>query len=340
LDQAIEANAYQGVTVNDASKKPTNPRKSGQEKIEEVYKALDDIETLLDSVLDNVGSYLSCLADINQNRIASDCVALGRNAIHDKVKLIRRTLDNSKDKKDAVQAHSILARQDKKERKRKMQSLLVSMRNDPGGELQATLDFVKEMMPRATTSDIENADSENATSTPLTSDKENSPIDPPAQPNTNNDATSSSPTKKKARPSNDSNEFVINVSLPEDGKMYRVEEAINIFMHAQANVADLSQSSNLNTHRSYLSAYKKAMLKYLPIKMTAFNCQIKNASKPGALLSLAGKGWDDKGRPPLLSIDEILQTQTAQQASHANKGWKKSDTEAALIDAAKRKKTE
>jgi uracil DNA glycosylase len=82
------------------------------------------------------------------------------------------------------------------------------------------------------------------------------------------------------------------------------------------------------------------MLKYLPIKMTAFNCQIKNASKPGALLSLAGKGWDDKGRPPLLSIDELLQTQTAQQASHANKGWEKSDTEAALIDAAKRKKTE
>jgi hypothetical protein len=211
------------------------------------------------------------------------------------------------------------------------------MCNDPGGELRATLDFVKEMMPRATTSDIENA-----TSTPLTdsSDKENSPIDPPAQPNTNNDATSSSPTKKKARPSNDSNEFVINISLPEDGKMYRVEVAINIFMHVQANVADLSQSSNLNTHRSNLSAYKKAMLKYLPIKMRAFNNQIRNASKPGVLSSLTGKGWDDKGRPTLLLIDELLQTQTEQQASHANKGWEKSDTEAALIDAAKRKKTE
>jgi hypothetical protein len=109
LDQAVEANVYRGVTVNDASTKPTNPLKSGQEKIKEVYKALDDIETLLDSVLDNVGRYLACLADVNQNRIASDCVALGRNAIHDKVKLIRRTLNNTKDKKDAVQAHSILA---------------------------------------------------------------------------------------------------------------------------------------------------------------------------------------------------------------------------------------
>lgn len=145
LRQAIDATAYQH--SNDAAKKPSNPRQSGLEKIEKIYWIADDIDNVLSLVFKVVGVYLASLSEVNQNSLASDCIALiGVDVITEKIKAIRRTLDNTKEKSGAVRAHAILTRDKKLLEKHRKQSLLVSMRNNPGRELELTLKYIRDIL--------------------------------------------------------------------------------------------------------------------------------------------------------------------------------------------------
>lgn len=329
LRQAIDATAYQH--SNDAAKKPSNPRQSGLEKIEKIYWIADDIDNVLSLVFEVVGVYLASLSEVNQNSLASDCIALGVDVITEKIKAIRRTLDNTKEKSGAVRAHAILTRDKKLLEKHRKQSLLVSMRNNPGRELELTLKYIRDILqnPNERKQPPEDQLPTSAGALSISNDSEETETE-----NVNpNDQSPSSPSKKRAKP-NDTDEPEIRIPTPQNGRMYTHEEAVDVYMDAKENVVELCGTTNLNFHRIFLRKFKEEMVKrYLFIKISQLNSLIKSREE-----NPSHRTVPQPGRPPLMKLDELLQMQVQHQQSHANIGWERSHTEATLIEAAKRKK--
>ena len=99
---------------------------SDREKFESVYSDADAIKECV-NLLEAIGLYLSSISGLDQNKIASDCVAFATTQISSQLKSIRQAVDNTKVQQGCKQAHAKISAAEKRMMRGRKQQLQLEM---------------------------------------------------------------------------------------------------------------------------------------------------------------------------------------------------------------------
>ena len=290
-------------------------KQSGPEKIESLYESVDLIRLVL-SLIEDTSQYLGSIED-PRIKLAQETLKLSVEEIQKHSNIISSSVNNTKEKKSAKQAHSKLTKDAKRqEADRKLMARRL-MKDNPRAALQASMKHVKETLSLASS----NSASSGNQATSAASIELASTMQP----------------RKKSKTSEDSTkEFNIRLPRPLNGRpTYTPQEAAYHLHTAERDVENLTGTTNKNTHRSFLRRYKDKMIeeKLVPVQISALNELAKKYGAPDQ--PTAPLYWDTKGRPEIMDFKEFLEAFKSQQASRVAQGWGIADTKAVLKNKAK-----
>ena len=134
--------------AKDPTKKSRLSR-SGAEKIDEIYSSVHAIEKVV-KLIERTKDYLSTVTDPKQVKLAVDTLSFSTEAIANRLKCISNCSNNTKEKKDAHQAHAKLSKRKRHEDEERMFILKRTMKDNPRGALMAELKAVKESFAKST----------------------------------------------------------------------------------------------------------------------------------------------------------------------------------------------
>ena len=124
-------------------------KSSGSEKIDEIYSSVHAIENVV-KLIEKTKDYLPAVIDSKQVKLAVDTLSFSTEAIANRLKCSSNCSNNTKEKKDAQQAHSKLSKWKRHEDEQRMFILQRIMKDNPCGALMAELKAVKESFAKST----------------------------------------------------------------------------------------------------------------------------------------------------------------------------------------------
>lgn len=285
-------------------------RISGAKKIDSIYKSLDDMKAIVD-LLENVKTFTEATTtatttdDPNkQKELVSEAIDLSTNAIKAHILTVSRTLDNTKEKVAAKQAHSKLTRKDRYLTQHAKLEHERAMRDGPMEALAAAINSAK---------------------TSISKGKPDNDVEAKPPPR---------PAKKQKTGENQGEIAEVVVPPPANNALvYQTYEAAQTLREMEANIESLSGTSNKNTQRRFKRRYKDEMINkgYVPLKKSALNDFAAAYAQEGS--PAPPPFWNMKGRREYMTIDELRAMVTERTRTGCQ--WTREDTLEAIFERKK-----
>ncbi len=289
-------------------------RMSGAKKIDSIYKSLDDMKAIVD-LLENVKTFTEATTaatttdDPNkQKELVSEAIDLSTNAIKAHILTVSRSLDNTKEKVAAKQAHSKLTRENRYLTKHAKLEHERAMKDGPMEALTAAINSAKTTISKGKP------------------DYEAEAAKLPAR-----------PAKKQKTGENQASEMAAVVVPPpaNNALVYQTYEAAQTLREMEANIESLSGTSNKNTQRRFKRRYKDEMINkgYVPLKKSALNDFAAAYAQEGS--PAPPPFWNMKGRREYMTIDELRAMVTERTKNLPGCQWTREDTLEAIFEKKK-----
>ena len=114
LDLSSISNAVESFVSGPKFTRSSRPRQSGANKIEDVHRSIDNLEQIRD-VLCALQNSLRENPDTPQRQLQVDCVRWTIDQLPMECRLISKSVDHTKEKKQSQQAHAKLTKEQKQE---------------------------------------------------------------------------------------------------------------------------------------------------------------------------------------------------------------------------------
>ena len=286
-------------------------RLSGAKKIDSIYNSLDDMKAIVD-LLENVKRFTEATTtaittDPNkQKELLSEAIDLSTNTIKAHILTVSKTLDNTKEKVAAKQAHSKLTRKD---RYLTQHAKLEHERAMRDGPMEALATAIKSAKTAISKGKPDNYEAEAKL---------------PARP----------PKKQKTGENQGEIAEVVVPPPANDALVYQTYEAAQTLKEMEANVESLSGTSNKNMQRRFKRRYKDEMINkgYVPLKKSALNDFAAAYAQEGS--PAPPPFWNMKGRREYMTIDE-LRALVTDKRTRTGCQWTREDTTEAIFEAKK-----
>lgn len=283
-------------------------RQSGEMKIDSIYKSLDNMLAVVD-LLENIKSFTEATSTAtatdpnNTNNLVIEAIDFSANAIKEHIAIASTTLNNTKEKRSAGQAHTKLTKKDRYIAEHAKLELERAMKDNPTEALVAAIKSAKTSIEKGQ---------------PNEESAEKMPVRPSK--------------KQKGENQQESKDVEVLVPPPANNAMiYQTYEAAQNLKQMEANIERLSGTSNKNEQRRFKRRYKDEMISkgYVPLKKSALNdfaaaYAQKDSPAPPPF-------WNMKGRREYMSIEDLR----FKVMEKSGDEWTRVDTEEAIFEAKK-----
>ena len=287
-------------------------RLSGAKKIDAIYKSLDNMQTIVD-LLENVKSFTEATSNTRDKQSSmkdslSEAIDLSTIAIKQHIITVSKTLDNTKERSAAEQAHSKLTKKDRYQAGHAKLEFERAMKNDPTEALGAAINTAKLSI--------------------------NDGLLDQGEFNEESADKHVRPAKKHKIGANqqESEEAEVSVPFPANNFVYQTYEAVQALKEMEANIETLSGTLNKNMQRRFKRRYKDEMINrgFVPLKKSALNDFAAAYAQEGS--PAPPPFWNMKGRREYMSIDE-LRTKAIEKKTTTGIQWTRDDTVDAIFEA-------